>query len=64
MAFGLFPEFSTPVEKPVENAGKLAVRASKCLDLRHFFKAKAHRTRFEAIFRVPHRISSDFSGQG
>jgi hypothetical protein len=54
--FGLLPEFSTPVEKPVENAGKLVVGTQKGLVLRHFSEAKARRSRFEAIFRVRHRL--------
>jgi hypothetical protein len=61
---GLLPEFSTPVEKPVENAGKLALRTSKGRVLRHFFEAKARRSRFEAIFRERGQIPSASSGRG
>jgi hypothetical protein len=61
---GLLPEFSTPVEKPVENAGKRVMRTSKGRVLRHFFEAKARRSRFEAIFRERGRIPAASSGRG
>jgi hypothetical protein len=62
MDFGLLPKFSTPVEKPVENAGILAVTALEGLILRQFFEAKARRSRFEAPFRAAHPVPSGFTG--
>jgi hypothetical protein len=49
MEFGLLPKFSTPVQKPVENAGVLAFRTNFGRHLLHFLKAKARKQRFEAI---------------
>jgi len=62
MVSGLLPKFSTPVEKPVENAGILAAMTFEGLILRHFFEAKVRRSRFKATFRVASRISSGFAG--
>jgi hypothetical protein len=56
MEFGLPPEFSTPVEKPVENAGLLVIGTQNGPDLRDFIEAKARRRRFGAILREPHQI--------
>jgi hypothetical protein len=62
MDFGLLPEFSTAVQKPVENAGNLALRTLQGLVLRQNFKAKARRSRFEATFRMAHRIYTGVAG--
>jgi hypothetical protein len=49
MRFGLLPKFSTPVEKPVENEGVLILGTLETPVSRHFFEAKGHGARFEAI---------------
>src|ERR1700730_9590315 len=56
MEFGLPPEFSTPVEKPVENAGLLVVGTLNGPDLRHFCEAKVRRRLFGALLREPREI--------
>jgi hypothetical protein len=58
MEFGLLPEFSTPVQKPVEITGFLAMYTPESLILREFFGAKVRRARFEATSRVTNLISA------
>src|SRR2546425_12274942 len=62
MEFGLLPKFSTPVEKPVENEALAAVRTLKGLVSRHFFEAKVHQARFEAILRGSYKIQRALTG--
>jgi hypothetical protein len=52
MDFGLLPEFSTPVQKPVENADLLHLDRRNSPIYGHFLQAKARRARFEAVLRV------------
>jgi hypothetical protein len=58
MEFGLLPKFSTPVQKPVENAGDLRLGTELSHDLLHISKAKVLRSRFEAILGVPHQLAA------
>jgi hypothetical protein len=64
MEFGLLPKFSTPVQKPVENAGVLDVGTQLCPVLLQFSKAKVLRSRFEAILGVPNEIPASPTGRG
>jgi hypothetical protein len=49
MEFGLLPEFSTPVQKPVEIPVDLSFGTDFGRSLLHFSKAKVQKRRFEAI---------------
>jgi hypothetical protein len=62
MDFGLLPEFSTPVQKPVENACVLNKGAKRSLVLQDFSKAKVWKSRFEAILGVDGEISPSSVG--
>ena len=52
MKFGLLPEFSTPVQKPVEIAVLLPIDRKNCPVYGLFSEAKACRARFEATSRI------------
>jgi hypothetical protein len=56
MEFGLLPEFSTPVQKPVENGVLRRTQRKNCRFYGLFLEAKVHRARFEATFGVPPKI--------
>jgi hypothetical protein len=56
MDFGLLPEFSTPVQKPVENGVLRRTHFKNRPFNGHFLKAKVCRARFEATFSVPPKI--------
>jgi len=60
MRFGLPPKFSTPVEKPVENAGVLILSTLESPVLRQFFEAKGDEARFEAILRLTKAAGAGF----
>jgi hypothetical protein len=53
MEFGLLPEFSTPVQKPVENGVLRRTDFKNGHVYGQFLKAKVRRSRFEAILGVP-----------
>jgi hypothetical protein len=63
MEFGLLPEFSTPVQKPVENAGVLTLGAEFTHILGRFSRAKVRRRRFEAILRAGNENLPRSTGQ-
>jgi hypothetical protein len=63
MAFGLLPEFSTPVQKPVEITGVIGPRAPKSLISRQFFEAKVRRAPFEAILGAVYPIPQGCGGR-
>jgi hypothetical protein len=53
MEFGLLPEFSTPVQKPVEIRVLRRTEWKKRPIYGHVAQAKVRRARFEAILGVP-----------
>jgi hypothetical protein len=53
MEFGLLPEFSTPVQKPVEIRVLRRTESKKRRNYGHAAQAKVRRARFEAILDVP-----------
>jgi len=61
--FGLLPEFSTPVQKPVENTAVLSVGTQFGRDLLQFCEAKAQKRRFEAILGVAVLKAGGFAGR-
>ena len=56
MEFGLLPEFSTPVQKPVEIGVLWRTNLKNSPVYGRFLKAKVRRARFEAILGVPPKI--------
>jgi len=61
--FGLLPEFSTPVQKPVENTAVPGFGTQLGLDLLHFFEAKVRKRRFEAILGAAGLEAGEFAGR-
>jgi hypothetical protein len=61
--FGLLPEFSTPVQKPVEIAGVLSFGTKMVRDLLHFREAKVQKRRFEATLGVAVLKAGGFAGR-
>jgi hypothetical protein len=56
MHFGLFPKFSTPVQKPVEIGVLRRTERENPPVYGQFVKAKVRRARFEATLGVPPKI--------
>jgi hypothetical protein len=61
--FGLIPEFSTPVQKPVENAAVRSFGTQLGRDLLHFREAKVQKRRFEAILGAAILAAGGFAGR-
>jgi hypothetical protein len=61
--FGLLPEFSTPVQKPVENAAVPSFRTQLGRNLLHFCEAKVRERRFEAILGAAVLDAGNFAGR-
>jgi hypothetical protein len=61
--FGLLPEFSTPVQKPVENAAVPSFGTQMGRDLLHFCGAKVRKRRFEAILGAVVLKAGGFAGR-
>ena len=53
MNFGLAPEFSTPVQKPVENRVLRRTKARNRSIYGHFSEAKDRRARFDVFSGAP-----------
>jgi hypothetical protein len=63
MEFGLVPEFSTPVQKPVENTAVPSFGTQLGRDLLHFCEAKVRKRRFEAILGAAVLEAGGFAGR-
>jgi hypothetical protein len=61
--FGLLPEFSTPVQKPVENTAIPGLGTQSGLYLLHFCEAKVRKRRFEAILGAAGLDGGEFAGR-
>jgi hypothetical protein len=61
--FGLLPEFSTPVQKPVENTAVRAFGTQLGLYLLHFCEAKVWKRRFDAILGAARPEAGEFAGR-
>jgi hypothetical protein len=61
--FGLLPEFSTPVQKPVENTAVRRIGTQLSRDLLHFCEAKVWKRRFEAILGAAGLDTGEFAGR-
>jgi hypothetical protein len=62
MEFGLLPEFSTPVQKPVEIPAALGFGTNFGRVLLHFSKAKVQKPRFDAVLGAWESKVDDFVG--
>ena len=58
MDFGLLPEFSTPVQKPVENGVLWRTQLENRRVYGCFLKAKVLRARFKATLGVPPKLQT------
>jgi hypothetical protein len=61
--FGLLPEFSTPVQKPVEIRAVPGFGTYLNRNLLHFREAKVWKRRFEAILGAAVLESGGFAGR-